>query len=242
MACSAQGVSGAVTKPIQGARSGGLDGFFKGVAQGAVGLLVKPVVGVADGITSATAGLKTTTTIGHPGPACRQRLPRTFGSLGEMRAFSSEDAAIQHALSEAIKTEGGRIRALAVGRYFGHVVCDSPNGSAIIFIAMTSHVVLASFVISTDSKECDRTRNDFHEISGVQRDKQGPPIYDRGSLFWWEPLANVGAWESLEHSLELILHLRNGGVRRLRFSSAQSRQQGASLVEEAVGVFAAHRR
>jgi vacuolar protein sorting-associated protein 13A/C len=37
-----------VTKPISGARSDGVGGFFKGLGQGAVGLVARPTAGVID--------------------------------------------------------------------------------------------------------------------------------------------------------------------------------------------------
>ncbi|CAF4595936.1 unnamed protein product, partial [Rotaria sp. Silwood2] len=42
------GVTGVVTKPIRGAKHGGATGFFKGLGQGAVGLVARPTGGVVD--------------------------------------------------------------------------------------------------------------------------------------------------------------------------------------------------
>mgnify|MGYP001307696022 CR=1 FL=1 len=41
-----EGITGIVTKPVKGARSGGVSGFFKGLGKGLIGLPVKPIVGV----------------------------------------------------------------------------------------------------------------------------------------------------------------------------------------------------
>jgi hypothetical protein len=43
-------------KPIEGAESGGALGFFKGVGQGLVGAVTKPVVGVFDLASNVTEG------------------------------------------------------------------------------------------------------------------------------------------------------------------------------------------
>jgi hypothetical protein len=224
-----------VTKPIQGAQKGGLDGFFKGFAQGAVGLIVKPVVGVADGITSATEGLKTTTTVQHAGAARRQRPPRTFGLLGEMRKFSNSDAAMQRALEDAIAAGGSRLRHLASGRLFGHVVCDSPTGTVVPFVVTTSHAMVASITMPAgrgSSSESPRS-SDLERTSRVEA-AIATNAYLPTSIVWAEPLSNIGAWECLEHSRELALHLRNGHVRRARFETTEARQRAADFVRQAL--------
>lgn len=42
------GVTGVFTKPIEGAREQGFEGFFKGLGRGAVGLVARPTAGVVD--------------------------------------------------------------------------------------------------------------------------------------------------------------------------------------------------
>jgi len=41
------GITGIVTKPMEGAKKGGISGFFKGAGKGLVGVVAKPVAGVA---------------------------------------------------------------------------------------------------------------------------------------------------------------------------------------------------
>lgn len=48
-----EGVEGVFEKPISGARSDGVEGFFKGVCQGMVGLVARPLSGALD-FTSGT--------------------------------------------------------------------------------------------------------------------------------------------------------------------------------------------
>lgn len=52
------GLSGVVGKPLEGAKEGGVGGFFKGVGVGLVGAVTKPLVGVFDMTTSFTEGIK----------------------------------------------------------------------------------------------------------------------------------------------------------------------------------------
>lgn len=42
------GVTGVFTKPISGAREEGVEGFFKGMGKGVVGLVTRPAAGVID--------------------------------------------------------------------------------------------------------------------------------------------------------------------------------------------------
>lgn len=41
-------MTGVFTKPIEGARDQGVEGFFKGLGRGAVGLVARPTAGVVD--------------------------------------------------------------------------------------------------------------------------------------------------------------------------------------------------
>lgn len=54
------GVTGIVSQPVQGARTGGFTGFLAGIGRGITGLATKPVVGVLDGVSKLTEGLKNT--------------------------------------------------------------------------------------------------------------------------------------------------------------------------------------
>lgn len=51
------GVSGLFKKPIEEGAKGGVLGFMVGVGKGVVGVAVKPVLGVADGLTSVAQGI-----------------------------------------------------------------------------------------------------------------------------------------------------------------------------------------
>lgn len=42
------GVTGVFTKPVSGAREQGVEGFFKGLGKGAVGLVTRPAAGIVD--------------------------------------------------------------------------------------------------------------------------------------------------------------------------------------------------
>lgn len=51
------GVSGVVTKPVEGAKSKGVGGFFVGIGKGATGLVAKTVSGTVDIVAKASEGI-----------------------------------------------------------------------------------------------------------------------------------------------------------------------------------------
>ena len=53
-----EGVSGVVRAPMRGAEKRGFEGFAKGLGKGLLGLLVKPIIGISDGITDVMIGVK----------------------------------------------------------------------------------------------------------------------------------------------------------------------------------------
>jgi vacuolar protein sorting-associated protein 13A/C len=53
-----QGVTGIVTKPVEGARQEGVKGFFKGAGKGLVGVVVRPASGVVDFASSSFDGIR----------------------------------------------------------------------------------------------------------------------------------------------------------------------------------------
>lgn len=52
------GVTGVITKPIEGAKEDGFGGFFKGVGKGVIGVVAKPVSGVVNMVSKTTSGLE----------------------------------------------------------------------------------------------------------------------------------------------------------------------------------------
>ena len=51
------GLSGLVSRPIEGAQKSGVGGFFKGVGLGLLGAVVKPVMGFTDGVSAVATGV-----------------------------------------------------------------------------------------------------------------------------------------------------------------------------------------
>jgi len=73
------GISDALTKPVQGARTGGLYGFVAGGARGAAGLVTKTISGGIDIIAKTSEGLDNQSKSTHQLElAHRIRRPRPF--------------------------------------------------------------------------------------------------------------------------------------------------------------------
>jgi hypothetical protein len=70
------GVSGIFLKPFEEAQKDGAIGFFRGVGFGVVGAAVKPVLGIADGISSIAHGISNE--LGDSAATHQVRPPRTF--------------------------------------------------------------------------------------------------------------------------------------------------------------------
>ena len=65
----------------RGLKSDGLGGLAKGIGRGAVGLVLKPIVGVVDAASDVTAGIKNTTALGEGSRALPVRWPRSWYDL-----------------------------------------------------------------------------------------------------------------------------------------------------------------
>ena len=82
------GLQGAVMKPIEGARAGGFTGFFSGVAQGAVGVVTKPVAGVV-----SCAKIVNDSYFKETQKLARIRMPRAVFGDHLLRSFDADNAA-----------------------------------------------------------------------------------------------------------------------------------------------------
>lgn len=110
-----EGVTGVVKAPMRGAEKRGLEGFAKGLGKGLLGLLVKPIIGISDGITDVMIGVKASVGgASYHGVLIVQMRPRraTYGRNRMIRAYKLEDAA---ASALMMRTK------LAGEQYLGHL-------------------------------------------------------------------------------------------------------------------------
>lgn len=90
-------------KPIQGAKSGGVKGFFKGTYKGVSGLVVKPISGALDFFSKTSEGIKNTA-----GPQQKKvkkiRVMRPFyGKLQLIKIYNQLHAEVLQMLCKADK-------------------------------------------------------------------------------------------------------------------------------------------
>eukprot|EP00755_Sulcionema_specki_P021014 Sspe_Gene.12885::Locus_4420_Transcript_1_1_Confidence_1.000_Length_11390::g.12885::m.12885/K19525/VPS13A_C; vacuolar protein sorting-associated protein 13A/C len=94
------GITGIVTKPIEGARENSILGFGSGVAKGIIGVPVKVVSGVLDGVGKVTEGAKGQVAGGSDAFAKRKRPPRCLVN-GVLIPYSHEYACSQDLIMKA---------------------------------------------------------------------------------------------------------------------------------------------
>ncbi|XP_028133900.2 intermembrane lipid transfer protein Vps13 isoform X1 [Diabrotica virgifera virgifera] len=84
------GVTGVFTKPVEGAKEEGVEGFFKGLGKGAVGLVTRPVAGVVDFASDSLDVVKRAAEGGED--TLRLRAPRFLHSDKLVRPYNLHEA------------------------------------------------------------------------------------------------------------------------------------------------------
>ncbi|WAR29642.1 VP13A-like protein [Mya arenaria] len=114
------GVTGIVRKPIEGAKKEGVEGFFKGVGKGLVGVVTRPTSGVIDFASSSFEGIKRIAE--NVGEIHRLRPPRRFYKDAILRPYNKQEA---EGCAVLIETEKGRY--YNTDEYVAHVIFGSWN-------------------------------------------------------------------------------------------------------------------
>ncbi|XP_059615380.1 intermembrane lipid transfer protein Vps13 isoform X2 [Phlebotomus argentipes] len=95
------GVTGVFSKPISGARSDGVEGFFKGLGKGAVGLVTRPTAGVVDFASGSFEAVKRATEMSED--VTRLRPPRFLKADAVVQPYSRRTAEGNKLLKEIDK-------------------------------------------------------------------------------------------------------------------------------------------
>lgn len=87
-----RGVMGIVTKPLEGAKASGVEGFVSGVGKGIIGAAAQPVSGVLDLLSKTTEGanamrMKIAAAITSEDLLLRRRLPRVISGDNLLRPY-----------------------------------------------------------------------------------------------------------------------------------------------------------
>lgn len=88
-----RGVTGILTKPLEGAKSSGVEGFVSGFGKGIIGAAAQPVSGVLDLLSKTTEGanamrMKIAAAITSDEQLLRRRLPRAVGADSLLRPYN----------------------------------------------------------------------------------------------------------------------------------------------------------
>ncbi|XP_078179744.1 uncharacterized protein LOC144573852 isoform X2 [Carex rostrata] len=101
-----RGVTGILTKPLEGAKATGVEGFVSGVGKGLIGVAAQPVSGVLDLFAKTTEGAnavknKISSAIMAEEQISRRRLPRVIGGDNLLRPYDEHKATGQAILQLA---------------------------------------------------------------------------------------------------------------------------------------------
>ncbi|XP_052084958.1 intermembrane lipid transfer protein VPS13A-like isoform X11 [Mytilus californianus] len=120
------GVTGIVRKPIEGAQTEGVGGFFKGLGKGLVGVVTRPTSGVIDFASSSFEGIKRIADMSVE--VRRLRNPRIFSADKIIRPYNRREADGYMILQE---TEKGKFAS--TDHYVAHAVI-SKDGRHVLII------------------------------------------------------------------------------------------------------------
>lgn len=92
-----RGVTGILTKPLEGAKASGVEGFVQGFGKGLIGAAAQPVSGVLDLLSKTTEGanamrMKIAAAIASEDQLLRRRLPRAIGGDNLLRPYDEYKA------------------------------------------------------------------------------------------------------------------------------------------------------
>ncbi|XP_031738035.1 uncharacterized protein LOC101213129 isoform X1 [Cucumis sativus] len=131
-----RGVTGILTKPLEGAKTSGVEGFVQGVGKGIIGAAAQPVSGVLDLLSKTTEGanavrMKIASAITSDEQLLRRRLPRVIGGDNLLRPYDN------------YKAQGQVILQLAEsGSFFGQVDLFKVRGKFALSDAYEDHFLL----------------------------------------------------------------------------------------------------
>lgn len=131
-----RGMTGILTKPLEGAKSSGVEGFVQGVGKGIIGAAAQPVSGVLDLLSKTTEGanavrMKIASAITSEEQLVRRRLPRVISGDNLLRPY------------DEYKATGQVILQLAEsGAFFGQVDLFKVRGKFALSDAYEDHFLL----------------------------------------------------------------------------------------------------
>ncbi|CAH1251543.1 VPS13A [Branchiostoma lanceolatum] len=130
-----EGVTGVVTKPVEGAKKEGVGGFFKGMGKGLVGVVARPTGGVIDFASSTFNTVKRAAEVGEE--VQRLRPPRLIYEDGIIRPYAMREAWGNQVLQDAAK---GKYAATDTYHFHAVLTADAKE----VFLITNQRVVYCS--------------------------------------------------------------------------------------------------
>ncbi|KAH9766383.1 C2 domain-containing protein [Citrus sinensis] len=152
-----RGVTGILTKPLEGAKSSGVEGFVQGVGKGIIGVAAQPVSGVLDLLSKTTEGanamrMKIASAIASDEQLLRRRLPRVISGDNLLRPYDEYKAEGQDLLSglkianfehlESWFNSDVILQLAESGSFFGQVDLFKIRGKFALSDAYEDHFIL----------------------------------------------------------------------------------------------------
>lgn len=180
-----RGVTGILTKPLEGAKSSGVEGFVQGVGKGIIGAAAQPVSGVLDLLSKTTEGanavrMKIASAMTSDEQLLRRRLPRAIG--GDNLLCPYDD----------YKAQGQVILQLAEsGSFLGQVDLFKIRGKFALSDAYEDHFMLPKGKILVVTH---RRVILLQQTTNIIAQRKFSPARDPCSILWdvlWDDLATM---------------------------------------------------
>ncbi|XP_048235070.1 uncharacterized protein LOC8261314 isoform X2 [Ricinus communis] len=180
-----RGVTGILTKPLEGAKTSGVEGFVQGVGKGIIGAAAQPVSGVLDLLSKTTEGanamrMKIASAITSEEQLLRRRLPRVISGDNLLRPYNE------------YKAQGQVILQLAEsGSFFSQVDLFKVRGKFALSDAYEDHFMLpkGKVVVVTHRRVML-----LQQPSNIIAQRKFSPARDPCSVLWdvlWDDLMTM---------------------------------------------------
>ncbi|PON64877.1 Phosphatidylinositol-4, 5-bisphosphate phosphodiesterase gamma [Parasponia andersonii] len=203
-----RGVTGILTKPLEGAKTSGVEGFVQGVGRGIIGAAAQPVSGVLDLLSKTTEGanamrMKIASAITSDEQLLRRRLPRVISGDNLLRPY------------DEYKAQGQIILQLAEsGSFLGQVDLFKVRGKFALTDSYEDHFLLPKGKILVVTH---RRVILLQQPSNIIAQRKFSPAKDPCSIVWdvlWDDLATMELTHGKKDnpkalSSRLILYLRS---------------------------------
>ncbi|KAF7836895.1 pleckstrin homology domain-containing protein [Senna tora] len=180
-----RGVTGILTKPLEGAKTSGVEGFVQGFGKGIIGVAAQPVSGVLDLLSKTTEGanamrMKIASAITSDEQLLRRRLPRVISGDNLLRLY------------DEYKAQGQVILQLAEsGSFFGQVDLFKVSGKFALSDAYEDHFLLPKGkILMVTHRRVTLLQQPSHIIA----QKKFSPAKDPCSVIWdvlWDDLRTM---------------------------------------------------